>query len=80
VLKFLAIGKWFQFFAMMLGVAAMAVHRANIEGSSELTALLYGVPLGYVLAEIWVASLLRGEEKRWTWFPVLRGRLRSRAA
>lgn len=80
MLKFLAIGKWFQFFAMMLGVAAMAVHRANIEGSSELMALLYGVPLGYVLAEMWVASLLHGEEKRWTWFPVLRGRLRSRVA
>lgn len=44
--KFLATGKWFQFFAMMLGVVAMAVHRANVDGSSELVALLYGLPLG----------------------------------
>ncbi|CAO4135352.1 hypothetical protein [Methylorubrum extorquens] len=80
MLNFLATNKWFQFFAMMLSVATMAVYRANIDGSSELMALLYGLPLGYVLAEIWVASLLHGGEKRWTWFPVLRGRLRSRAA
>jgi hypothetical protein len=29
---------------------------------------------------MWVASLLHGEEKRWTWFPVLRGRLLKKTA
>jgi len=43
-------------------------------------ALLYGVVIGWVAGEMWVASLLHGEAKHWTRFPVLRGRVRRRTA
>lgn len=73
--------KGFQFVATMLPAAALYVF-ASMEhwGFSLPMALLYGLVIGWVAGEMWVASLLHGEEKHWTWFPVLRGRLRKQVA
>jgi hypothetical protein len=71
--------KSFQFLATMLPAATLCAF-ASMEqwGFGLPVALLYGTVIGWLAGEMWVASLLHGEEKHWTWFPVLRGRLRKR--
>ncbi len=80
VIEFLTSNKLFQFLAVIISVTAAAAHSASIAGVSASATLLYGLPIGYLLAEIWVSSLMHGETKQWTWLPVLRGRLRKQKA
>ncbi|QRE76820.1 hypothetical protein [Methylobacterium aquaticum] len=78
--KFSVTNKIFQFSVMWLFVIASFAYATGESGKAMAWSLLYGVPAGYVVAEIWVASLIQGETKKWIWFPAIRGYLRRQPA
>ncbi|AWN51109.1 hypothetical protein DK412_04805 [Methylobacterium sp. 17Sr1-1] len=78
--KFFATNKIFQFSVMWLFVIASFAYAAGESGKAVAWSLLYGIPFGYIAAEIWVASLLQREMKKWVWFPAIRGYLRRQVA